>query len=309
MNDTARPEPVRRRGGFGFALALIGVGIAALLANLGYLSFSWTAILALWPLLLVIAGVDLILAHRAPMAALAIDVVVVAVGLVLLATRPFGGGITTIFPFVNIGDTDCPSGVAQASVSVPKTSTTPVTIHITGGAATYTIAGGASDLVNATSDDPNLYLRSSGSDIRLTQCGNNGSLGGSRNIRVQIADDVPVSLDLTGGAGSFTLDLRSTKLTELRSTNGAATMEIDLPKPSGDVPIRLTGGASTITIVLGGAEASVDVTGGLTSLNAPGGAGGGTFAGRQHWDSTGYAGAHDRYTITVTGGASTITVR
>ncbi|TMD61838.1 MAG: hypothetical protein E6I87_01290 [Chloroflexi bacterium] len=309
MTDTTRVEPVRRRGGFGFALALIGIGLAALLANLGYFSFSWTAILALWPLLLIIAGIDLVLAHRAPMAALAIDVVVIAAGLVILATRPFGGGIPSAFPFVNFGGNDCPSGTSQASVSVPKTASTPITLHITGGAATYTVTGGATDLIDATSDDPNLYVRTSGSDIRLTQCDNNGRFGGQRNIRVQVADDVPVSLDLTGGAGTFTLDLLTTKLTELRSTNGAATMEIDLPKPTGDVPVRLTGGASTINIVLGGAEASVDVTGGLTNLNAPGGAGGGTIAGRQHWESTGYSGAHDRYTITVTGGASTITVR
>jgi hypothetical protein len=304
MNE---PAPARRRRGFGFAIVLIVLGSAVLLANLGYLTFSWSALLALWPLLLVIAGVDLLLAHRAPLAALAIDVVVIAAAFVLLATRPLGGSWSAIFPFVNI-DTNCPSGTGQTSVSVPKSSNGAYTLHLVGGAATYTITGGASDLVDATSDDPDLYLRTSGPDVRITQC-DGGRFGGDRNVRVQVADDTPVSLDLTGGAGTFNIDLRSTQLRDIRSTNGAATMEIDLPKPSGDVPIRLTGGASTITIALGGADASVDVTGGLTSLNTPGGGGGGTLAGRQHWDSTGYAAAHDRYTISVTGGASTITVR
>lgn len=312
MNDTTREqpgagEPIRRRGGFGFALVLVAIGVAALLANLGYMSFSWGALLALWPLLLVIAGIDLLLVHRAPLAALALDIIVIGVGLVMLATRPLGGSFGSIFPFVEFGN-DCPPGVAaESTVSVPKTSTSNLTLHLVGGAGTFTVTGGASDLVNATSDDPDLFVRVNGSDVRITECGRR--LGASRNVRVRIADDVPVSLELTGGAGTFTLDLRSTMLRDLRATNGASTMEIQLPKPSGTVSLRLTGGASTITIVLGGAEASVNVTGGLTSLNAPGGAGGGTFAGHQSWQSAGYAGAQDRYSIEVTGGASTLTIR
>ena len=304
MSETDRIEPVRRRGGFGFALVLIGIGVAALLANAGILNFSWTGLLALWPLLLVVVGVDLLLAHRAPLAALALDVAVLAVGLVLLATRPLGG---TPFPFVNFS-ASCPSGVAESTVSAPKGSTTSYTLHLTAGAGTYMVTGGATDLVNATSDDPDLYLRTSGSDVRLTRC-NAARFGSDGNVHVQVSDSVPVTIELTGGAGSFRLDLRTLQLKELRATNGAATIEFDLPKPSGEVPVRVTGGASTVTIDLGGADASVDLTGGLTSLNAPGGAGGGTIAGRQHWETSGYAGARDRYAITVTGGASTITVR
>jgi hypothetical protein len=309
MSTFTPAEPVRRRGGFGFALILIGIGLAALLSNLGYLTVSWVAMLALWPLLLVIAGVDLLLAHRAPLAALALDVVVVTVGLVLLATRPFTGSFAGIFPFVNIGD-DCPSGAAQSSVSVPKPSDTGTayTLRFTGGAGTYTITGGSSQLVEASSDNADLYLRTSGIDVRVTSCTNAG-FRGSRNVQVKVADDVPVTLELTGGAGTFNLDLRTTQLKELRATNGAATMEIDLPKPSGNVPVRITGGASTVTVSLGGAEASVDVTGGLTALHAPGGVDGGTFAGREHWQSQGYDTAKDRFTITVTGGASTINVQ
>jgi hypothetical protein len=44
-------------------------------------------------------------------------------------------------------------------------------------------------------------------------------------------------------------------------------------------------------------------------LNAPAGGGGGTIAGHQRWESPGYGAARDRFTIAVTGGASTITVR
>ena len=300
--STARP---RRRGGFGFAVVLIGIGVAALLANLGYLHFSLVAILALWPVLLIVAGIDLVLAHRAPRAALAIDVLVVGTGLLLLAARPFGDSLANVWPFVHIGGASCPAGASTAStVQVPRGDISSYTLHLTGGAGSYTMTGGASDLVSATSDQPDLYLKASGSDIRLIQCG-----GGSHDVRVQLADDVPVSLDLTGGAGEFRLDLRSVKLTELRATNGAATLDVDLPRPSRDVPIRLTGGASTMTVTLGDAEASVDVTGGFTSLNAPGDSHGFTTAGRQHWESRGYAAARDRYTITVTGGASTVNVR
>lgn len=295
-----------RRRGFGFPLLLIAVGVVALLANLGYFTFSWSALLSLWPLILVIVGVDLLLAHRAPYAALAADIVVIALGIVLLVTQPLGTGW---FPMVSFGGHDCGDRALSDTVSVPRASVQSATIDITGGAAKYRITGGATDLLNATSDQRELYTTTSGgSSVHLVQC-NPAGFGGRRDVEVKLASDIPISLDVTGGAGTFDLQLADVKLSELDLTNGASTTTLDLPKPSGTVRIRVTGGASTITLQLNGAEASVDVSGGLTTLNTPDGRGGGSAAGRQTWTSSGYASASDKYTITVTGGVSTINVR
>lgn len=69
-------------------LLLIGVGIVFLLSNLGYIApVSARAVLQLWPLLLILIGVDILLARRSPVAALAIELAVVALGFALLVTR------------------------------------------------------------------------------------------------------------------------------------------------------------------------------------------------------------------------------
>ena len=297
-----------RRRGFAFPLILIALGVAALLANFGLLAFSWTALLSLWPLILVVIGIDLLLAHRAPLAALALDVAVVALGIVFVATQP----VAPFFPGISFNGRNCPAGQAQSDVSVLRQDATRLTLAFTGGAGSFHFSGGASDLVDAHSDSDDLYLslRAPG-DVRLTQCGRNAPIGAGRNVEVRIASDVPASLEVTGGAGTFDLDLRDVKLTDLRMTNGASTTTVELPKPSGDVLVRITGGASTVTIDLGGAEARVESTGGLTSLNTPSGwpTSGNPSFGRSSAESQGYAASHDRYTITMTGGVSTLNVR
>ena len=54
-----------RRGGLVGPVILIALGVVFLLNNLGVLSWSiWGALLRLWPILLVAAGLDLMLGHR-----------------------------------------------------------------------------------------------------------------------------------------------------------------------------------------------------------------------------------------------------
>ncbi len=292
------------RRGYGFPLALIAIGLVALLSNFGIAPFSPLALLSLWPLILVIIGIDLLLAQRAPLAALALDVLTVGLGLALLFTQP---NLPGFFPF-SISGRECPSGQGQSDVSIARASAQRLSLHLTGGAGTFHVSGGAAALVEAHSDAGDLTARSSASadraDVRITQCGPNFA---ARSVYVRIANDVPTSFELTGGAGSFELDLRDVKLTDVRITNGASSTKLELPKPNGDVVIRITGGASSTTIDLGGAEARVETTGGLTSLNSPGSSSGGV--GRGVYETAGYASARDRYTITITGGVSSVTVR
>ncbi len=297
-----------RRRGFGLPLVLIAIGLVALLANLGITSFSWVALLALWPLILVIVGIDLLLARRAPLAALALDVLAVGLGLALLLTQP-NLPRSVLFTFPGGG---CPGGQpSQGDVSVARAGAQRLSLQLTGGAGTFHVSGGASTLVEAHSDAGDLSARSSTSgdraDVRITQCGPIANFA-SRSVDVRITNDIPTSLDLTGGAGSFDLDLRDVTLADVRLTNGASSTRLALPRPSGDVGVRVAGGASSITIELPpGSEARVETSGGLTALNSPATSAGGF--GRNVYETPGYAAARDRYSITVTGGVSSVTVR
>lgn len=75
----------RRQVGIVGPLILIGLGVVLLLNNLGLLDWSvWEAILRLWPVLLVAAGLDLILGRRSAWGSLlALVLTLVALGLAL----------------------------------------------------------------------------------------------------------------------------------------------------------------------------------------------------------------------------------
>jgi hypothetical protein len=91
-------------------------------------------------------------------------------------------------------------------------------------------------------------------------------------------------------------------------SGGASRLELTLPPPAGTVPVRVLGGASNVAIHRpGGVAAQVRVDGGSTNLafdDQRFGAVGGELSLR----SPDYERASDRYDITITGGASGLTI-
>lgn len=307
---------MRPRRGVFWPLVFIALGLVFLLQNLGFIAgISWLAVASLWPLLLVLIGLDIAFAQRWPVATLAAELVVIAGGLALIAFAP------NISPgIVVFGDG---AGTGAADVSAPRAGAGQLDLTVNAGAVhSYRLSGGAGDLVEAHSADANLRLRTStrGSttNVRLDQVSPSGvfratDLGA---IEVRVANDVPTSLTLNAGAGDFDVDLTNVILTGARVNVGASSMRFILPKPSGDVTVRIEGGASNITITLpDGVEASVSSGGGLLSLKnensrlGNGSDSSGCFACHEVLTTTGYAGAHDRLTINVTAGASSIVIR
>jgi len=288
-----------RRGVFGPVL-LIAVGLLFLASNLGYLGpVSWFQLVQLWPLLLVLAGIDLAIGRRAPALALLIDLVVIGGAVALVAAQPgfiFG-------PRATGGET---------RVVVPRDGARVLDLRVTGGAARYTIGGGATALVEVASDRNDLRLvedRRSGdaATVRLEQFEQPVFLAsGPGNVDVKVASDVALTLRFDAGAGDFTVDLRDLKVREFRSGTGAASMRVVLPRPDGDVPIRLDSGASSITVeVPDGVEAQVHTSGLASTRNASSRFSGGG----NNLETPGYATARDRVTVTISAGASNVIVR
>ena len=75
-------------------IILLLIGAAVLLRNFGYLHFHWTNIIHLWPIFLVIGGVNLIFANNRSVWASAIKITVVVVGLALVLFGDFGNRYT-----------------------------------------------------------------------------------------------------------------------------------------------------------------------------------------------------------------------
>jgi cell wall-active antibiotic response 4TMS protein YvqF len=305
---------MRSRRGVFWPLLFISVGLIFLLSNFGIISgVSWLAIASLWPLLLILIGLDIAFARRWPLPTLVAEVAVIAAGLALVAYSP------NLSPGIFVFGRDGP-GVTD--VTVPRGSATELSLTLDAGATrAYRVSGGATDLVEAHSANPDLQVRTSGTTratVRLGQVSGNGFLRpvNSADIQVRVASDVPTSLTINVGAGEFDIDLADVRTTDARVNVGASSMRFVLPKPSGDVPVRMSAGASNIVVTVpDGVEARISTSGGLLSLRSDNtrlgsaGGSGGCVACGSSVETSGYSAARDRVTVTISAGASSIVVR
>ena len=290
-----------RRGLF-WPLLLVVIGLVFLLANLGFIgTISVLALANLWPIILVLVGIDIAFGRRWPLGVLVADVAIIGGALALVSYAP--NLPTGAFILANPGD---------SVVSQPRTDVKTLNLRLSGGAGTYSVRGGADpgDLVRVTSDAPDLHLRSSTrtgdrADVRIEENLDGVHFGPRTNNHVDalIASDVTTSLRLDVGAGEFTVDLSNVKLSDASVNAGAASLRIVAPTPTGDVPITISTGASSVVIeVPAGVEARVNISGGLSSTRFENP----RFNGNE---TAGYSGAKDRVTIKVSAGASSVVVR
>lgn len=293
-----------RRGLF-WPLLLITIGLVFLLVNFGFIPgvTAWS-LLNLWPLVLILAGIDIAIGRRWPLAALGIDVAVIALGLALIATQP----TLLASPFFIIDG----HGSGERDVTVARQSATSLSLDINAGAGRLRVGGGSAMLVEAHSTNEDLRLRRADfdrggahADVRIDQSGTRRV--GATEIEAKIASDVPTQLSLDAGAGEFFIDLSNVMVTGAEVNVGAATLTITLPRPATTVNIEVNAGASSLFIeVPDGVEARVTTTGALLTLrstNTRVNASGNTA------ETPGYGAATARVSVRVTAGASSVTIR
>ena len=285
-------ESPRRTPSIAFPLVLIALGIVFLLANAGYLvGVSWRHVAQLWPLLLVLLGADLLLRPRSMLAAVIVEVALIGGALLYLAAAPTLPGATAI----NTGTFTSHESVARGGESA-------LSLTLGYGAGDLVVKGGSTDLVTVKSTREDIELqrvsRSAGSasvDVRsvVPELPFDGT---TRAWDVTVPSDIPVGMTLNVGAGDFDVDLSNVMLTRATINNGASNLQIALPQPIGNIPITVSTGASSVDLrIPAGVEYRVRVTGGLNSVS-----------GLQ--ESSGYNAATNRFTITISSGASSITI-
>lgn len=295
-----------RRGLF-WPLLLITIGLVFLLVNFGLIpGVTALSLLNLWPLLFILAGVDIAIGKRWPLAALGIDVAVIALGLALLAAQPTLLGT----PFFIVSGT----AGGERDVSVARQSATSLTLDINGGAGRFRVSGGSTMLVEAHSGNADLRLRRADfdrgglhADVRIDQSGSRRVGGATIDVETRIASDIPMELTVNGGAGEFIIDLSGVTVTSAELNVGAAELTLTLPKPTAAVGIEVNAGASSIVIdVPEGVEVRVTTTGALLSLRSSNTR---VTASGSTAETSGYGSATARVTVRVTAGASSITIR
>lgn len=291
-------EPPRRTPSAAFPLVLIALGIVALLANAGYLSnvTTWRQVAQLWPVLLVLLGADLLLRPRSMFAAVVVEIAIIAAALAYLVLGPALPGPNAVN-----------AGPFTSQESVLRTGASSLSLTLGYGAGDLTVRAGPTDAVLPTL----VMVKSTHEDIDMQwNVGSTGSAtvdvkapnvnlpvdGATRAWDVTLPSDMPVALTMNLGAGDFDVDLANVRLTEATINNGASNLQLALPKPTGNVSVTVSTGASSLDIrIPTGVAYRVRVTGALNSVN-----------GLQ--ESAGYASAADRLTIGISAGVSSITI-
>jgi hypothetical protein len=277
-----------------------------LLANLGVLSAAALQRLGdLWPLLLVILGIQLILNQTLPrpqasMIGLAAAAVIV-IGAVTYAA---------LAPATALG-----GGTQHATSSQRLTGLSSATLELNYSAASIEIGTGnvGDNLYTAKVDypssenPPNITLDQTTGTVSIDD---NGGLNGfhffnsgDRKLSIQLSTSVPWTIRISGGASTMRLDLPNLQLSNLDISGGANTLDAQLGSPKGTVAMHFNGGAHNVTVhIPSGSQWKVNVSGGLSSLTVNGQTSGGV--GDFSKQSAGYTGASDRFDFEMAGGLS-----
>ena len=256
-------------------LVLIFIGVVFLLENTGYLPPNfWVNLWRLWPLLLVLAGIELLLANRIPWFILAgLAVVVLIVGAIAVNANVATPVTRTT---ATQADTDV-GGAAEAAVSVrfgagqltvgPLAEPRPAqlaSMSYTGPPemapqANYTVLPGGLGRL-----DYQVSGRSGPGFLPFA-----GGRSGSPRMELSLSPEVPISsLNLQTGATEARLDLSSLRVSNIEMSVGAATTSVRLPEKAGLTTMHVSGGASTITLEIPqGVAARIQHHGGLSTLN------------------------------------------
>ena len=280
------PAPARRPL-IAFPLVLIALGVVFLLANAGYVGEgALRRLVELWPIALVLIGLDILVRDRSTAVALVVEIAVIAASVVYAVAGPSTGLVP----------------VGTRTTSVGRLDATSLSLTVSYGAGRLTMHSGTSELVAVSSSREDVRVQDvsrSGASAVVTVSPTNDQfpINVDRVWDVVIPSDIPVALTANVGAGEFSFGLRDTKLTSAKFNGGASDLAIAFPKPTGDVPVTISAGASSITLEIPpGVDYRVRTTGGLNSVNGI-------------ETSAGYSAATDRLTILVTSGASSITIR
>lgn len=263
----------RRRGGVIGPLVLIFIGAVFLLENTGYLPPNfWVNLWRLWPVLLVLAGIELLLAHRVPwivLAGLGAVVLIVGAAAVNSHVAPAPSSTAATRQDTSLG------GASQAAVTVrfgagqlnldglPQPAPGQLASMSYNGPPDlapqprYTAVGGVAHLDYQTSGRAGpgfIPFVGRQSDPRLD---------------VSLAPDVPItSLIIQTGATQAHIDLSSLRVNNVDMSVGAATAWMRLPENAGLTTLHISGGASTITLEIPqNVAARIRHQGGLSTLN------------------------------------------
>ncbi|HEV2013624.1 MAG TPA: DUF5668 domain-containing protein [Candidatus Dormibacteraeota bacterium] len=299
-----------RNRGLLFPLVLIAIGVVVLLANTGVLSPGAVQRLGdLWPLLLVIAGLQLILNHTLPrqqatligLGATAVIVIAAVAYAALAPTAAFG---TQQF--------DSSQGLGGLSAATLDVNYSAATIEVQAGNLGDSLYQAHVDYPGGE-NPPTISLDQVTGTVAIHDSSNFSPFhlfgGTRRHVLVTLTDRIRWAIQIGGGAANLRLDLRNLQLSKLNVSGGADRLDGQLASPKGRVVIAVSGGASDVTLrAPAHSEWRVAVSGGVSAVTINGSSSG-NLGGDFQQQSPGYTSATNRLEIEISGGASHLDFR
>lgn len=303
FTDPGQPQSPRRRSIVG-PLVLIVIGLAFLAENLGILPGSvWMALWRLWPVWLIVAGLDLLLGRRTHWGSW----VVGGVAILLVAGTV---GYASLFP--NQGSSGEPitisqpiDGASQANVTI-SSGVARLVVSPTSGEEM--LSGVVTPLVNERIDQS---ARNSG-NTRYFEVRSRSYNGfnfmrpqwGPSTWDLRLSDQIPMKLTIDTGVGDARVDLTGLQLTDLAVDTGVGSTEITLPD-QGKFRVEVDSGVGDLTLrVPKGLSARIRVDQGVGKLSVDGD----FVRSEKEYRSPNFADAQHRVEIDVDGGVGAIRI-
>lgn len=309
-----------------WGVILMGVGLVLLLDNIGVINFHWGSVFRLWPVILIVLGLNMLMPRTGVGSVMTLVVTVAAVVFLLYAGSTgsrfhwWGENPSEYRAYERSGSRS--TWLNEDRKSVMSSDYNPfihtAKLSIKGGAVEYDIDDPTTDYLvwaenNQSEGEQNMhFLQVREDDVDSTANVTFHMREGKWNMKsVQHESTIrmhpsPVwAIDLNMGAGSADFDLRKYKVSALDVNCGAASVKVKLGQPVGHSQVHVESGAASIKlevprsaacrIVVNSALSSRDFKGFTKQTD-------GSFA------TPGYAEAESKYTIHLSGGVSSFSV-
>lgn len=262
---------------FFWPVILLGAGVIWLLTNLGIIPMENLWILfQLWPVLIIVIGLDVIFARRLPLVGALLALLLVS-GVVYILLS--GGQL-------NLGDKPEPL-TETFVVSAEDTQTASFDLNLSTQPAVISALNESKNLIEAEIGHfGDVELTVSGGEEKEVTLAQRGVVSwfawllqeaqaAELTWEVQLSTQVPFDLDVDGGTGSAELDLSGVQLDNFYLDGGTGAARILLPASPEGFEARVASGTGQIDIVLpveGNLTLRLDGSTGRIVLDAPEGA-------------------------------------
>lgn len=204
-------------------------------------------------------------------------------------------------------------GPGSRELSVRRDSLTRAQLEFSRGAGRLAMgSAGTSDLLRARFDGPIPHVSVADGSVMVTyprlSPGSWVRPWGVRGGQVSLNEDVTWHLRVRGGVAHLDADLRGVPVEAIDLGQGGSHVELRLPRPTGAVPVRVSGGASHLLISRpAGTPARLRIDRGVSNLMFDDQEFG-ALGGRLRLESPQADEADDRYDIEISGGAAHVRV-